>query len=59
MLKLTTLICLVLMPGLIACSSQDLKAFGKDIAHNVQCDRQYEYMHKADSLKDDCLNHRP
>lgn len=36
-----------------------VKDLGKDIAHNVHCDRQYEHMHKADSLKDDCLNHRP
>ena len=59
MLKLTLLTSALCLSGLMACSSQALKDLGKDIAHNVHCDRQYEHMHKADSLKDDCLNHRP
>ena len=52
---LTVSLCLAIMLG---CSSQDLKSFGKDIAHNVNCDQQYNHMHRGNSLRDDCLNDR-
>lgn len=50
---------LLLLISLSACTSQELKDFGKDVAHNVHCDHQYENMHKQATLRDNCLNERP
>ena len=59
MIKLSIFIFTFCLFSLTGCTTKELKTFGKDVAHNVHCDQQYEHMHKGAILKDDCLNNRP
>ena len=58
-IKFSYLIVLFISMLMASCTSQELKHFGQDIAHNVGCDQQYDHMHRADTLRDSCLNNRP
>ena len=59
MLNIKILLVIIGFLGLVACTSNDIKDFGKDIAHNVNCDQQYNHMHKGPTLRDECLTNRP